>query len=547
MINLLKKIDIGFLLYFGTLIYAIFFATRFFETNDDMLMMLIASGLFTGEPSEYIVFQNIVVGLFLKQLYLISPDIHWYMVFLTLVQSLAFSAIYFLTLPFLNKLTRTALFVLPLLYFLFEFNIYLQFTKVAFLSSTVGILYIIKYMSEQKNTYLFYSFVFLLLGFLIREHALYGTFLTALPVLIFFYFKYRPSIKINIKHISFILLLIVITFFSKTYDNTYYLNNSNNEWKNYKELIMTRGAIYRDRSITKECFETNAKEFGLTHNDIASYYKWTNDSNEIYTVKMISHVTQKCAKQTSEKYEKIFHVNYWKNFFMKLQSFSSVFILLLSFYLIFLFEKKYRYLLVLYTLFFISILMYLFTTAFDNRVVSSLLLEYYILLIFSYMHVKTQQINVKTPVIVLLIIIGLLISYLYIFEKTIDRKSSFPIEKELSTLKGNYVIVAKSKNFFESLTLDTDFKTLFHDTKFYYIGWNLGSPDTAKILDEKSSNFYELLLNKPNVILYTDTHRIPVIQTFIQEHYGKKVTFKNIKNNYYKLDSVEDVKTPLIR
>lgn len=129
MLSISKRININFSIYFLTLFYITFFYTnKFFGTNDDMLMMLLVSGIYTGEATEYIVFQNILIGLFLKQLYTFLPDINWYTLLLSSSQFIAFTSIYFLVTSFTsNKRLIFFLFVLPMLYFLVEFSIYLQF------------------------------------------------------------------------------------------------------------------------------------------------------------------------------------------------------------------------------------------------------------------------------------------------------------------------------------------------------------------------------------------------------------------------------------
>jgi hypothetical protein len=50
--------------------------------NDDFAMRTIASGIRTGEPSEYLIFISAIVGRVLKSLYMTWPSIHWYDLFL---------------------------------------------------------------------------------------------------------------------------------------------------------------------------------------------------------------------------------------------------------------------------------------------------------------------------------------------------------------------------------------------------------------------------------------------------------------------------------
>lgn len=529
-----KKIDFGFITYFSVMLYVVFFGTRFFGTNDDMLMMLFVSGIYTGEPSEFITFQNIIVGLMLKQFYLFNPSINWYVGFLSFVQIISFTALYFLLRPLSSKRTNFFLFILPLLYFIVEVNLYLQFTKVAFIASTIGVLYGLRYIKNPKIKDLFLSTCFITLGLLIREHSAYGSVLLALPLILIFAYKYKTNI-LNKHFFISILLLLIITFSLKTYNESYYKNASEG-WKNYRELIVKRGTIYFNRSISKECFErVSSSSFGLTHNDMLAFYKWTNDHNHIYTPKMLEHISENCGKEFFSQNKKLFKLDHLKNFFTKLSSFSSSYLLIFCLALLFVYDKRHIKFLVLYFTYFILLLFFINTMVFDNRVVSSLTLELYLLLLFTALiHKKPSFVWPKEAMVFSMSTFFLLIVYSNIYEKTVHKKVPFPIKEELFFLKGNYVIISKSGNFFSQLPLDANFQNMFKDTTFYYVGWNLGSPDSIKVLNGHT-NFYELLLCKQNVILYTDAHRLPVIKTFLAEHYQTPVDFIQLKKDYYKV------------
>lgn len=529
----LKSIDYGTIVYFTTMFMTIFFGTRFFGTNDDMLMMLFVSGIYTGEPSEFITFQNILVGQLLKQFYLFSPNINWYVGFLSMVQIISFTALYFLLKPLSSKTTNFFLFVLPLLYFIVELNLYIQFTKVAFIASIVGVLYALRYSKEPKTRDLFLSAGFITLGLLIREHSAYGSILLALPIIFVFAYKYKTNI-LNKNFFIFILTLLIITFSLKTYNASYY-NNASEGWKNYKELIAKRGAIYYNRSITKECFEQASFSFGLTHNDILAFYKWTNDHNEVYTPEMLHHVSENCGKGFFSQNKKILKLNHFTNFFTKLSSFSSSYLLIFCLLLLFIYDKKHIKFLLLYFTYFILLLFFINTMVFDNRVVASLTLELYLLLLFTVLILKKPSfVSPKEAILFSISTFFLLIVYFNIYEKIVYKKEPFPIKEELLLLQGNYIITSKSGNFFNRLPLDTNFKNMFEETTFYYVGWNLGSPDSIKVLNGYK-NFYELLLHKNNIILYTDKHRLPIIKTFFADHYQKHIDFIQFKQDYYKV------------
>ena len=534
--NIVRKIDIGFVLYFGVLVGTIFFGTRFFGTNDDLLMMLFASGHYSGEPSEYITYQNIVVGQFLKPLYIVFSSINWYVAFLTFVQFLSFTMLYLFFRRLVEKSTLLFLFVLPMLYFIVEFNLYLQFTKVAFLANVVGLLYLVKYMYSGENKNLVYSYLFIILGYLIREYSTYGAILVISPVLLLLFVKNWKMI-LDKKVIVYAFLLLSSVAALKTYNDHYYSNNAS--WHNYRELIKVRGMFYHDRSITRECFHQNGKKFNLSKNDVETAYKWTNDDNSVYTPEMFNHVVKNCSQLFDYKYERIQNVNFLTYFLKRLSSFDFIFIYLFCIYLLFLMPVKYKVFILSYMLYFVLILFYLSTVSLANRVAASITLEFYLLLLFlTYVaHVNKYYIYQK---IVSFLVIGLFLVYSYtsLFGQVVYKKKPFQIDNEMKILKDQYVIVIKSKNFMNDLTLDTDFNKMFSVATFYYSGWNLGSPDNVKVLDGLD-NFYELILEKENVLLYVDAHRLPVIKQYLFEHYHKDVSFKKVQDNYYKVDRVK--------
>jgi len=522
----------SYILYFGTIIYALFCTTRFFGTNDDMLVMLFLSGLYTGEPSEYIVFQNIIIGKVLKQLYIYDPSINWYTLFFDIVQTLSFGALFILMNKILDKKIFIFLFVFPMLYFIVEMYTYLQFTKVAFLSSITGILYIILFLYNNKKRYMVLAFILLTLGFMIRFKALYGSVLLFLPVAGHIFFKHRKYI-LNLKFLIF-SFVIISTFFSlHIYNHNYY--NNTPEWKNFKALIDIRRIVYYDRSITKECFLKYSKLYNISKNDVKTFYKWANDDAKVFTPALLHHIHSSCTTGFELQYEKATNINSLKQFFYKLSTFDFSFIFIFIIYLLFILSKQAKLFFILYFFYFTSILFFIFTLIFDYRVVSSLVLEFYLLLLlFTHLEkVKKYYFSTKMLTYVTFSLFFLSI-YTILYPKVMHKKIPISLKNELPILKDNYIIVLKSNNFFNYLPLDTNFKNLFENKIFYYVGWTLSSPDNLKVL-KNAKNFYELLLNKPNVILYMDEHRLPVIKQYIYEHFGKNIEFIQLMPYFYKV------------
>jgi hypothetical protein len=490
-------------------------------------MMLFVSGIYTGEPTEYIVYQNILTGLFLKSLYISMPDIDWYILLLSSVQFVAFSILYFLFASLINDTKLIfILFVIPMLYFIFEFSIHLQFTKVSFIAGITSVFFLVKYSLRQFNRYLIFSLFFLVLAALIRAESIYATYLLASPLLLYLLLKKR---LIN-KYTLFYITILLSTLLSLHHYNNYYYYNSSEKWGNYRDLILAKGIIYYDRSIERSCFQKEFEKHNLSANDVTTFYKWLND-HELYTPERFQQVLDNCSSGLNYKINKALKYSSMKQFILKLLAFPSSFIWIVILFLIITIKRQKILPFIGYFFYFVLILFYIYTMVLNNRVVSSLSLEFYLILLSLYFK---SHITYRNYLIPLALILSTFV-FTQIFY-TVQSKKSYPINQDIPLLKGHYVTVSKSGNYFSQLPLNTNFKELFQKVRFYYLGWNVSSPDNQKVLPTTVNNVYELLINHPEkVILYSDFHRLPVLQQFVLEHYNKKIHFQHIKDNYYRV------------
>ena len=67
-----------------------------FETNDDVVMLMISSGAYSGTPDYHLVFINVIYGLLLKALYTIFPNMEWYTILFALLHIFSFSLIFWI-------------------------------------------------------------------------------------------------------------------------------------------------------------------------------------------------------------------------------------------------------------------------------------------------------------------------------------------------------------------------------------------------------------------------------------------------------------------
>jgi hypothetical protein len=119
------------------------FVTSVYETNDDLMMQMIASGFYTGHPDEHLVFTSVLIGWTLRFLYEAWAGCNWYLIYLVAVHYVALTAIAFLV------VSRRGGWLFALLYLGFflivetRILLHLQFTTTAFLAGTAGLLLLV--------------------------------------------------------------------------------------------------------------------------------------------------------------------------------------------------------------------------------------------------------------------------------------------------------------------------------------------------------------------------------------------------------------------
>jgi len=136
---------LGFVSGLNALLFALFFAaaTPGYETNDDLGMQLIASGFYTGQPSEYLIFTNVLIGWILRCLYHLRDGHNWYFVYLVAVHYVSLTALAFVVLSRRRNWSFVLLYVGFFLMVEARILLQLQFTTTAFLTGAAGVLLLV--------------------------------------------------------------------------------------------------------------------------------------------------------------------------------------------------------------------------------------------------------------------------------------------------------------------------------------------------------------------------------------------------------------------
>ena len=262
-----------------------------FETNDDVFMLLIASGKYSGTPSAFLPYMNYFYGSILASCYTYFPKIEWYTLSLSFVHIVSISIITFYI--FMLKYRRLYRLILVILVFLVELYLiaHFQFTTTSMLGCIAGLILINKGGKLLK----FFGFLLFILGFFIRDFSSAIVLFSFIPLMfedfrIFIKNLVKMKFSVPIK-IRYIFLIVLTIFCFKSLDTFVY--NQHKEMKDYREIDLMR-ALTTDPMPTKKMKEfcgdsiVSKTDMGL----IQSFYFDTKK----YDVKFYKYIYQNYTK-----------------------------------------------------------------------------------------------------------------------------------------------------------------------------------------------------------------------------------------------------------
>lgn len=188
-----------------SLIIVAFFPWRF-QVNDDVLMMWLVSGAYTGTPESYAIFLHPLLSWGFSKVYSSFPSIYWY-------EFIWFFSIYLsfaLLICRISKIKTSRLTIDPLAFFILlislHFGIFPQFTYVAGFAAFAALVILTHNESDSPNAL---AFVLLALAIMIRWESAVLIFLGYL----FYIFATREkicSLKFFRKFDKIILLFTIL-------------------------------------------------------------------------------------------------------------------------------------------------------------------------------------------------------------------------------------------------------------------------------------------------------------------------------------------------
>lgn len=304
-------ISISIVALFVTSLYLLI-GLPYYETNDDLTMTHILTGTcFLSKPDEHIIFTHIFVGLLLKHIYALMPDIAWYGIFQTAGMFVSMTAITWLV---IGKSRRPRMmFVLgfaALLVTCVRPLLVMQFTYTGTLLAAAGILLMMEsverfYLRKRAIVCAILAVTMFALASLVRGSS---AELVAILSALFVVSRFLPVIKRQWRNMLFQLVGIGVAYaivFSLTVINDYY--SYQGRWSNFYPLIKATNAIreYRCDDVTSPLSQTIYKQVGWDSPDVMVFFTcWYNLDQKTYSLEKVQTV----AKLLNDNWMKNFEI-----------------------------------------------------------------------------------------------------------------------------------------------------------------------------------------------------------------------------------------------
>ncbi len=217
-----------------------------FGANDDFGMSQIANGGYTGKPSEYLLFINIILGHVLKLCYQLIPGIQWYPLLQVVSMSIAFavfmrSVVFTLRTAIPQERTLRGMYSLTLFFVVFtQFIVWvysINFSTTAYFCSILGLLSLLLSLRAGQTSIAIIPIFVCLLGYLWRSHAFFSV-VPIFSIILVFQFRQIPY-KSLFKNVSVMAILILIMNFTNQLAYT-----TSSKWHDFYDYNFLRGKIH---------------------------------------------------------------------------------------------------------------------------------------------------------------------------------------------------------------------------------------------------------------------------------------------------------------
>ena len=271
-------------LFIGT---ALCFAQRY-PFSDDPMMAMIANGMLGQQPSEYVVFMNVIVGLGLKGLSILAPSIAWHACFSATVLILSSSVIGLLMVKCWGFWRGGLFYGATFAIFIFEYFFQIEFTTTATLACLAGLSLLLVAERNGQSLFSLVSVAALLLiwaGSLIRYDSAFMVIVLAAPALAF-----QGLLRGRYSWGLFLLLGFLGMIALRGFNDFYY--DRSPDWKFYRMYNAERGQLHQTPKF--QSFSDNEavyRTIGWSENDAQIMSEdWLYQDLEVFSLDKLAYL-----------------------------------------------------------------------------------------------------------------------------------------------------------------------------------------------------------------------------------------------------------------
>lgn len=512
----------------------------FFYIGDDTSMEYFASGHYTGNPDEHLVFINASLGYLLKVLYSITNALNWTAILYIIIVLVCTYTLLKIVSKYIGLYLALALSICVEIFCLY----YLTFTTISYVCALLAVLMFIETISNNKRVInIVITCLFFILSYALRSSSFISAFLMLLPIIVFNIIKNRN------KYTFITLGIVAVSLLSLfTTDN---LSYSKEIWKEYSEFNTVRGELL-DYHLPE--YNQNKKlynELEYSKNDLACLEKWFFGDKEVYSTRKLKTIQDNV--KLSDKYD-INIINWFKDskFFnyssWKLGMISIIALLIIGIYFS-IKSKRNKWIIVLQMCFCVGEIIYLFIIQRPlARVIFSMVLVGIIAMAYFYEHNQEKETvkeglsrdNVKNIFKSAAVLVCLVATFGLILYKMIDTKrenvNEYKIVQKINDYakKNSKTLVLKDINhdYLNCIPIN-DSDEMYNEDNTMFIGdWTYYSDQYYRQLRKmqvKYKNATMLSLVEDNAHLMIDkVEDLDLIEKFLIEHYDNSIRARKI-------------------
>ncbi|MBU4016308.1 hypothetical protein KJ980_02690 [Patescibacteria group bacterium] len=524
--------------------------TPTYEDVDDVAMTLIANGLYTGEPSAYLVFINIILGKFLTILYRIYPDWNWYSAFF---YGVAFVSLFSILTVAINKIKSKALLAISLLFvfiFYLWFLLFLQFTTIAALAATSGIflfLFLIGNNKGQSKFSYITTYSLLLVSSLIREDSFYLIIILAIPIIIL---TYKQHV---LKRKTMIIFLLIVTLGVGT---TKYIHNisynKNSDWYKFMLLQKPRGQLSSYSIYNFDKNKQTYNEVGWSINDYFMFNIFLYHDESIFSVKKLQFIL------SSIKYKNfnpiILQDTLSRLISFNINSFPYILLVILISITGWSSIKNKTYFLATCSIGLFIFIYFSYLGRLPERIILPIL--FFIGFSGLYLTSKHNLLSLDKlgifKITYYIFSISLILTFIFTYtQKSIENKNKIIEYQKIF----KYLPDGKNKLvYIWNISLPLQWMSPFDNYSRYRNrsiitgGWTQRTPHDLLLLKRFNiDNIYTALYENNNIYLIAIPEYTELLQIFMKEHYHKNIYFVSLHNFKFTISPYDDAKPQLYK